>query len=91
MFTGLIEATGRVEHLRASPSGGRLRVHTVLGIELQPGDSVAVNGVCLTAEIVETDGRASLIIHPLRLWSWGVDDVAFKDGKPVSRKANHKS
>jgi len=43
------------------------------------------------AEIVETDGRASLIIHPLRLWSWGVDDVAFKDGKPVSRKANHKA
>ena len=40
------------------------------------------------AEIVETGGRASMIIHPLRLWSWGVDDVAFKDGKPVSRKAN---
>ncbi|HAX68443.1 MAG TPA: PPOX class F420-dependent oxidoreductase [Anaerolineales bacterium] len=41
-----------------------------------------------TAEIVERDGRASLVIHPKRLWSWGVDDVAFKDGKPLSRKAN---
>lgn len=40
------------------------------------------------AEIVETDGRASMVIHPKRLWSWGVDDVAFKDGKPHSRKAN---
>ena len=39
------------------------------------------------AEIVKADNRTSLIIHPLRLWSWGVDDVAFKDGKPVSRKA----
>jgi pyridoxamine 5'-phosphate oxidase family protein len=39
------------------------------------------------AEIVEADGRASLIVHPLRSWSWGVDGAAFKDGKPVSRKA----
>jgi pyridoxamine 5'-phosphate oxidase family protein len=41
-----------------------------------------------TAEIVEGNGRASMIIYPKRLWSWGVDDVAFKDGKPNSRKAN---
>jgi len=40
-----------------------------------------------TAEIVERSGHASLIIHPVRLWSWGVDGEAFKDGKPVSRKA----
>jgi pyridoxamine 5'-phosphate oxidase family protein len=40
------------------------------------------------AEIVEQGGRASLVIHPLRLWSWGVDGEVFKDGKPVSRKAN---
>jgi pyridoxamine 5'-phosphate oxidase family protein len=41
-----------------------------------------------TAEIVEGGGRASLVIRPKRLWSWGVDDVAFRDGKPVSRKAS---
>lgn len=39
------------------------------------------------AEIIQSNGRASLIIHPQRLWSWGVDGAAFKDGKPVSRKA----
>jgi pyridoxamine 5'-phosphate oxidase family protein len=39
------------------------------------------------AEIIEANGRASLIVHPQRLWSWGVDGAAFKDGKPVSRKA----
>ncbi len=39
------------------------------------------------AEIVESNGRASLTIVPQRLWSWGVDGEAFKDGKPVSRKA----
>lgn len=40
------------------------------------------------AEIMMSNGRASLVIHPQRLWSWGVDGEAFKDGKPVSRKAN---
>jgi riboflavin synthase len=49
MFTGLIEATGRIEALDIGPAGGRLRVSTVLAAELRQGDSVAVNGVCLTA------------------------------------------
>jgi pyridoxamine 5'-phosphate oxidase family protein len=40
-----------------------------------------------SAQILESNGRPSLVITPQRLWSWGVDDVAFKDGKPVSRKA----
>jgi riboflavin synthase len=48
MFTGLIESTGEVASLRATPAGGRVRVHTPLGAELLAGDSVAVNGVCLT-------------------------------------------
>jgi pyridoxamine 5'-phosphate oxidase family protein len=39
------------------------------------------------AEITERDGHAFLIIHPLRSWSWGIEETAFKDGKPVSRKA----
>jgi pyridoxamine 5'-phosphate oxidase family protein len=39
------------------------------------------------AEITETNGHATLIILPQRSWSWGIEEVAFKDGKPVSRKA----
>lgn len=50
MFTGLIEATGRV----AARSDGRLTVESDLA-GLRPGESVAVNGVCLT--IVESSGR----------------------------------
>jgi len=38
------------------------------------------------AEIVEKSDYASLIINPLRLWSWGIEKTAFKDGKPISRK-----
>ena len=41
------------------------------------------------AEITESNGRTSLLIIPQRSWSWGVEDPAFKDGKPVSRKAKH--
>ena len=48
MFTGLVETTGRIESLDAGVSGGRIRVRTPLSAELRPGDSVAVNGVCLT-------------------------------------------
>ena len=44
-----------------------------------------------TAESVESGGRASLVVHPVRLWSWGVDGEAFKEGKPVSRKASVKA
>lgn len=56
MFTGLIEATGRVDRAEYSPDGGRLRIRTPLGAELHPGDSIAVNGTCLTAVDVDEDG-----------------------------------
>ena len=48
MFTGLVEAVGEISGVKRTPSGLRLRVHTALGGELLPGDSLAVNGVCLT-------------------------------------------
>ena len=48
MFTGLIEATGTVTALRSAGAGHRLHVETPLGAELAEGDSIAVNGVCLT-------------------------------------------
>jgi pyridoxamine 5'-phosphate oxidase family protein len=44
-----------------------------------------------TAEIVEGSGRASLIVRPLRLWSWGIEETAFQDRRPVSRKARNEA
>ena len=44
------------------------------------------------AAIVERDrdaGGAYLLITPVRHWSWGIEEQAFKDGKPVSRKVRH--
>jgi riboflavin synthase len=48
MFTGLIEAVGDVIELKPTEAGFRLRLATPLADELAPGDSLAVNGVCLT-------------------------------------------
>ena len=54
MFTGLIADLGEIREVRRSRDGTRLTVSSALASELSEGDSVAVNGVCLTA--VEVDG-----------------------------------
>ena len=48
MFTGLIEVVGHVSGLASMPSGYCVRIRTALSRKLKPGESVAVNGVCLT-------------------------------------------
>jgi len=53
MFTGLIEDVGAVESVEAGADGARIRIATRLAGEVEPGDSVAVNGVCLTATAVD--------------------------------------
>jgi riboflavin synthase len=54
MFTGLIESLGRVVAVDDGGAALRLRIQTTLAAGLTPGESVAVNGVCLTV----TDARA---------------------------------
>ncbi len=50
MFTGLIEEIGRVRWIRATEKGTQLQLAApLIAVDLQPGDSVAVNGCCLTA------------------------------------------
>jgi riboflavin synthase len=48
MFSGLIEATGTVVGVQEIPAGARLSIGTTLARDLALGDSIAVNGVCLT-------------------------------------------
>jgi riboflavin synthase len=52
MFTGLIADLGEVTELESSADGVRLTVSSALASELHEGDSVAVNGVCLTATAI---------------------------------------
>lgn len=56
MFTGLIQDIGRVESVDSGADGANLRVATSLGSEIAPGDSVAVDGVCLTATRADSGG-----------------------------------
>lgn len=55
MFTGLIEATGRIDTLPPPATGGPLRVRTAIAPELTLGESVAVNGVCVTVTSHDRD------------------------------------
>ena len=81
MFTGLIESVGHVEHATPAESGVRLRVRTALAAEMCAGDSIAVNGVCLT--VVATDaGAVSADLGPetLRVTTLG----SLRTGQPVN-------
>lgn len=59
MFTGLIEDLGTVEAVERDTDGARIRVATRLGAEVATGDSVAVNGACLTATEADAGGFAT--------------------------------
>lgn len=56
MFTGLIEAMGEVAEVKPTPDGYRIRLTTGIASELAPGDSLAVNGVCLTVVAADREG-----------------------------------
>jgi riboflavin synthase len=81
MFTGLVETTARVRRIDPDGDGVRLEVETPLAAELAQGDSIAVNGVCLTA--VDPDGatfRADVMAETLRRSSLG----PLAEGDPVN-------
>jgi riboflavin synthase len=49
MFTGLVQGIGSVAGIERSEDGARITIETPLASELGAGDSIAINGVCLTA------------------------------------------
>ena len=59
MFTGLIADLGSVRSVEHAPDGATLQIATRLAGELGEGDSVAVNGVCLTATEVRDGSFAA--------------------------------
>jgi riboflavin synthase len=76
MFTGIIEAPGKIESLEIDPHGGRLRVGLAaaheLGQSLKLGDSVSVSGCCLTVVDCAPDFfSADLSGETLRRTSFG--------------------
>jgi riboflavin synthase len=63
MFTGLVQDLGRIAHADRSADGARVTIETDLAAELREGDSVAVNGVCLTATAVADGAFAADVMN----------------------------
>ncbi|GAM10029.1 riboflavin synthase [Geobacter sp. OR-1] len=82
MFTGLIEDTGRVVRLEKHGAAASLVVATSLPLaEFAIGDSVAVNGVCLTV-VAKGDGSVSFDVSPETLRTAGFQRL--NPGAPVN-------
>ncbi len=81
MFTGLIADLGHVEAIERNGAGATLTIASVLAGELEEGDSIAVNGVCLTATAIGRGSfRAEAMIETLNRSSLG----ALAQGTPVN-------
>jgi riboflavin synthase len=63
VFTGLVADLGTVTAVDSTADGVRLNVRTSLAGELSEGDSVAVNGVCLTATAIADGVFAADVMH----------------------------
>jgi len=81
MFTGLVADKGTVTAVDATADGVRLAVETALAPEISEGDSVAVNGVCLTATTI-SDGRFTADVMHETLRRSSLAEVA--EGAPVN-------
>src|SRR5437867_7606869 len=72
MFTGLVEAVGELVDRKPIGGGLRLRIASSLALELAAGDSLAVNGVCLTVILGDASGiHADLGPETLRVTTLG--------------------
>ena len=82
MFTGLVEATGKVQRLTPVATGRVLGIATPLGESLAEGDSIAVNGVCLTVTSRDAAGFEAVVspetlrVTTLGAWSWAASSTS---------------
>ena len=55
MFTGIVEAVGTLAEVKGTGGGFRVRIQAPLSSGMKEGDSLAVNGVCLTVILIDGD------------------------------------
>jgi riboflavin synthase len=63
VFTGLIQEIGKVAAIESGEEGASLRIEARLGSEIGVGDSVALNGVCLTATAADQSGFETEVMN----------------------------
>ena len=64
MFTGIIEEIGKITQLQKGTHSASLHIQAKVVLEqLKIGDSVAVNGVCLTATSIDAHGFTADVMH----------------------------
>ncbi len=82
MFTGIIEETGIIDNITAGAKSCRLRIKgNIIFDDLKLGDSVAVNGVCLTvAKLTPDSFEADVMAETMRRTGMG----ALKKGSRVN-------
>ena len=77
MFTGLVQAVGNVAEINLGETNARMRISAAdIAKELSNGDSVSVNGVCLT--VIESDAASfsvDVMTQTLKLTSIGALEI----------------
>jgi riboflavin synthase len=78
MFTGIVEEAGTVQAVRKGPEGIRLVVRSrTAAAGLKVGDSLAINGCCLTAVQLARKGAQRLIHFDLLAETWNRTNLQF--------------
>jgi riboflavin synthase len=89
MFTGLVQDVGTAESVEKAIDGATLRIATELAPEIAKGDSVAVNGVCLTATAVDATGFATEAMNQtLRVTALGGIELGARVNLELAMKAS---
>jgi riboflavin synthase len=89
MFTGLVEDLGTVVGVDRNDGGAVLTVESRLAPQIGEGDSVAVNGVCLTATAIEGDRFGfDVMLESLRRSSLGEIDTGSKVNLELALRAD---
>jgi riboflavin synthase len=83
MFTGLIEGVGTVSSLRGGKGGLKISVRPHIDMELRVGDSLAVNGVCLT--VVTTGREIAFEVSPETIRSTNLGELKTNDRLNLER------
>ena len=83
MFTGLVETTGTVASVVNTGNGIRLSVKPASSLDLQLGDSISVNGVCLT--VTKQGAEISFDVSPETLRSTNLGALKVSDRVNLER------